>query len=288
MVFARWSRESHFEALELDGKGQPIGPAAKVLASTRIEYSPRFSPDGSRVVLQSSRSGGSAIWVCESAGANCFPVSPPGPMAANPDWSPDGKWIAFNTNSESGSEIDLVRSDGGKPKLLTRGTPEFDGAMLPRWSRKGQWIYFHCGARPQICRVASSGGAAQPVPGAEGVFSDESPDGRWLYFSAAGDIKPGPLKRVLVSGGEATEIVSQVWGRNWAVTTTGVWYMTRPVNGSNDLRYLDLATGATRTVFRTEKPVLAGLAVSPDQRRILFSQGKEIPESDIMLVENFR
>ena len=56
----------------------------------------------------------------------------------------------------------------------------------------------------------------------------------------------------------------------------------------NELRYLDFATGATRTVYRTQKPVLAGLAVPPDQRRILFSQGKETPESDIMLVENFR
>jgi WD40-like Beta Propeller Repeat len=284
MAFARWSRESHFEALELDGKGQPTGPAAKVFASTRLEYSPRFSPDGSRVVFQSSRSGASGTWVCESAGANCFPVSPPGQMAANPDWSPDGKWIAFNTNSESGIEIDLVRSDGGTPKLLTRGTPEFDGAMLPRWSRNGRWIYFRCGARPQICRVASSGGVAQPVPGAEGMLCDESPDG-WLYFSIGGEIKPGQLKRVPVSGGAATEIVSQVWGRNWAVTATGVWYVAPR---GNDLRYLDLATGATRTVFRTEKPVLAGLAVSPDQRRIIFSQGKEIPESDIMLVENFR
>jgi len=285
MAFARWSRESHFEALELDSKGQPTGPSAKVFASTRIEYSPRFSRDGSRVVFQSSRSGGSAIWVCESAGTNCSPVSPPGLMAVNPDWSPDGKWIAFNTNSESGSEIDLVRSDGGKPKFLTRGTTEFNGAMVPRWSGDGKWIYFECGAYAQVCRVASSGGAAQPVPGAAGWFADESPDGRWLYFSTGGDIKPGQLKRVPVSGGAATEIVSHVWGRNWAVSTTGVWYMAPR---GNDLRYLDLATGAARTVFRTEKPVLAGLAVSPDQRRILFSQGKEPPESDIMLVDNFR
>jgi hypothetical protein len=83
-------------------------------------------------------------------------------------------------------------------------------------------------------------------------------------------------------------LFQQYGDENWAVTTTGVWYVARPVNGRSDLRYLDLATGATRTVFRTEKPVLAGLAVSPDQRRILFSQGREIPESDIMLVEDFR
>jgi hypothetical protein len=99
------------------------------------------------------------------------------------------------------------------------------------------------------------------------------------------------LKRVPVSGGAASEIVSQVAGRNWALTPTGVWYMTPPatIHGSSELRYVDIATGATRTVFRTEKPVHAGFAISPDQRRILFSQGgRAMDESDIMLVENFR
>jgi hypothetical protein len=61
------------------------------------------------------------------------------------------------------------------------------------------------------------------------------------------------------------------------------------INGSSYLRYLDIATGATRTVFRTAKSVLAGLAISPDQRRIIYSQGgKTLVEADIILVENFR
>ncbi len=139
--------------------------------------------------------------------------------------------------------------------------------------------------------MASSGGEAQPVRGAEGIFPDESPDGKWIYFSTGAEVRPGRLKRVPVSGGEASDIVSQVVGRNWGLTPTGIFYMAPPltINGGSDLRYLDIATGATRTVFRTEKSVLAGLAISPDQRRIIFSQGgKAMEEADIMLVENFR
>jgi len=289
MAFLRFSNESHLWSLELDSKGQPVGPAAKVFASTRAEFVPRFSRDGSKVAFRSTRSGSFAIWLCDSGGANCFQVSPAGTDAANPDWSPDGKWIAFNTHGDSGNEIDLVRSEGGRSKLLTRGTSEFDGAGVPRWSRDGQWIYFHCGSRRQICRVASSGGEAQPVRGAEGVFADESPDGKWIYFSSGGDASPSPLKRVPVSGGTASEVVSQVAGQNWVVTTTGVWYMTPTVNGGSDIRYLDNATRSARTVFRTEKPVQAGLAMAPGERRIVFAQGgTAVPGSDIMLVENFR
>jgi serine/threonine protein kinase/Tol biopolymer transport system component len=303
MAFQRFSSESHIWALELDSKGQPTAPAEKAFASTREDYAPRFSRDGSKVAFHSDRSGGFAIWVCESSGANCFPVSPHGAHATNPDWSPDGKWIAFNTQGESGNEIDLVRSEGGRPKRLTRGTDELEGAMFPRWSHDGQWIYFQCGAGPQICRVPSSGGEAQAVRGADGVFADESPDGEWVYFSSGPaapgqsnqfiitvrDAEPSPLKRVPVSGGAASEIVSAVAGRNWAVTQSGVWYLTPSVNGSSEMRYLDAAAGATRTVFRTDKPVHAGFAISPNQRRVLFTQGGTVPVgSDIMLVENFR
>jgi Tol biopolymer transport system component len=123
------------------------------------------------------------------------------------------------------------------------------------------------------------------------LFPDESPEGKWLYFSTGGELRPGRLKRVPVSGGEASEIVSQVFGRNWALTGTGVFYMAPPrtINGSSDLRYLNIASGATRTVFRTNEAVRAGFAISPDQRRIIFSQGrKAMGEADIMLVENFR
>jgi Tol biopolymer transport system component len=265
MAFARrLLYEANLWTVELDDKHQPTGRGQLAFASTRPECAPRFSPDGGKVVFQSERSGRFAIWVCETGGANCFPVSPPGPLAANPDWSPDGKWIAFNTYGASGSEIDLVGSDGGKPKFLTRGTPKFDGAMVPRWSHNGQWIYFNCGER-QICRVASSGGEAQTVSGAEGWFADESPDGRWLYFSTGGEGRPGRLKRVPVSGGKAREILSQVSGRNWALTLAGVWFMAPPptVNVGSELRYLDLATGATRTVFRTERPSSRDLPFRP-------------------------
>lgn len=289
MAFMRRSAEGHIWALDLNAKGETLGPARRVFASTGIDKAARFSNDGSKVAFNSTRSGISATWVCETSGANCFQVSPPEVPALNPEWSPDGKWIAFNTPGEFGWEIDVMRSEGGKPKFLTRGTVEFDGAIVPHWSRDGQSIYFHCG-QVQICRVASSGGEAQPVRGLEGEIAVESPDGRWLYFNGGFlDGGPSPLKRIPFSGGPASELVSQVVGRNWVVTPTRLWYVTPSINNSSDIRYFDFASGATRTIFRTEKPVDLGFDVSPDQGRVLFSQaGSKTVGSDIMLVENFR
>ena len=56
---------------------------------------------------------------------------------------------------------------------------------------------------------------------------------------------------------------------------------------SKGLEYLNLSTGASKTILTIEKPMSLGLALSPDGRSLLYTliaQGG----SDLMLVENFR
>jgi hypothetical protein len=87
-----------------------------------------------------------------------------------------------------------------------------------------------------------------------------------------------------VEGGAAELVVPEVGGRNWAVTATGVWFLTP----QGLLRFYDFETKWTRTVYRAARPVYAGFAVSPDQRRVLFTQMDGENGADIMLGENFR
>src|SRR5207244_3216119 len=56
-----------------------------------------------------------------------------------PSWSPDGQFIAFDSNLEGQPEIYVIPASGGKPRLLTFN-PAND--MIPSFSRDGQWIYF--------------------------------------------------------------------------------------------------------------------------------------------------
>jgi len=52
-------------------------------------------------------------------------------------------------------------------------------------------------------------------------------------------------------------------------------------------RFLNLATGRTTHLATIEKRVRGGLAVSPDERLLLYTQ-RDHEGSDLMLVENFR
>jgi dipeptidyl aminopeptidase/acylaminoacyl peptidase len=109
-----------------------------------------FSPDGARIAFDAQKdpdlisSGSSDIYVVSlEDGAVRKIVETPGPDT-NPQWSPDGGQIAYETAAGdphffyANRRIAVVSRDGGIPKVLTRGFDEDTG--LIRWAPEG--LYF--------------------------------------------------------------------------------------------------------------------------------------------------
>jgi len=63
---------------------------------------PTWSPDGSKVVFESDRNGGYAIFVADRDGTNVQQLTPSSALAEHPVWSPDGKWLAFSVREVGG------------------------------------------------------------------------------------------------------------------------------------------------------------------------------------------
>ena len=62
-------------------------------------------------------------------------------VGGSPRFSPDGKWIVFDSRPSGGqSDIFVMPAAGGLPRNLSNH-PATDSA--PTWSRDGQFIYFH-------------------------------------------------------------------------------------------------------------------------------------------------
>ncbi len=110
---------------------------------------PRISPDGSRIVythvIVNKKHDGyeTALWIISSSGGSARQLTS-GPRDSSPQWSPDGKLLAFVRATEKDgkpqpAQIYLLAMEGGDARALT-DLPK--GASGPQWSPDGRAIAF--------------------------------------------------------------------------------------------------------------------------------------------------
>jgi Tol biopolymer transport system component len=124
-----------------------------------------------------------------------------GPQTGSPRWSPDGRWIAFDSTKYGHRDIFVVAAEGG---FLRRLTTEPSEDVRPNWSADGRWIYFGSdrGGDWQVWKVPSEGGAAVQVTRHGGREAFESLDGKFVYYTKQGPTagiwrgRPGAARRL--------------------------------------------------------------------------------------------
>jgi Tol biopolymer transport system component len=176
-----------------------------------------------------------------------------------------------------------MSAEGGTPRRITSGPSE---NFIPSWSHDGQWIYFGSSrtGRLEIWKISPSGGDPQQVTRNGGRVAFGSWDGQWLYYRKADPV--GPIWRMPVAGGAETVLVSAaVAGRNFVVTGKGIYFM-RYSGAVFVIAVYRFDTGTTESVVTLRGHPDMGLAVSPDEKRILYSQ-IDHEGNNIMLVENY-
>jgi dipeptidyl aminopeptidase/acylaminoacyl peptidase len=257
------------------------------LSSTLDDRNPQISPDGTRVVFESSRLGqDSQLWVANIDGTNAAPLLQGFKgVAGSPRWSPDGRTIVFDGQDDQGRlAVQTVSAEGGRPRVLAQG-------YTPSWSRDSRWIYFGIqrSGRSEVWRVAAAGG--DPVRVVEGSTPLESTDGRTLYYRRV--FASGVLNaRSLETGAEHDVLDSLAGlGAQYLPVEDGIYYIARPnvaMPFALELRFLNSATGTMTTLTRFQARTGLGLTVSPDRKTILYSGTKPTDGSDLVLIRDFR
>ena len=67
----------------------------RLTTSPGVDTDADFSPDGSKIVFESDRSGSQQLYIMNADGTNVRRLSFGGACYGSPEWSPDGEWIAF-------------------------------------------------------------------------------------------------------------------------------------------------------------------------------------------------
>lgn len=113
---------------------KPAAPISiKVSEGTHLAFA--LSPDARRIVFDLQ----GVLYVMPATGGAATPITDALYDGRQPSWSPDGKWIAFQSNRDGHYRIWLIAPDG------TRAHPVSDEpyeAREPGWSPDGKWLAF--------------------------------------------------------------------------------------------------------------------------------------------------
>ena len=103
-----------------------------------------------------------------------------------PQYSPDGRKIAFQSTQSGNSEVWTCDADGSNCLQIT----SFDGPSCgaPQWSPDSRYLSLDssAGGQAEVYVVAADGGKPRPITHhiANDVLSSWSHDGLWIYFAS--------------------------------------------------------------------------------------------------------
>ena len=166
------------------------GTPERVMAVGGNAIHPHVAPVGDRLAYVQNHLD-TNIWRIEASSQAGKADTPTRLIAStqadsNPQYSPDGRKITFNSNRSGSDEIWVCDADGSRPMRLTHFNGH--GVGSPRWSPDGQRIAFDSRqeGHADIYVVRADGGRPRRIttePSSE-VRPSWSRDGRFIYFGS--------------------------------------------------------------------------------------------------------
>ena len=108
----------------------------------------------------------------------------------NPQFSPDGQWIAFTAQYDGNQDVYIIPVDGGEPQRLT-WHPGRDEVQC--WMPDGKHVVFSSGRMAQptktsrLYKVSIEGGTPEALAPQRAIYGEVSPDGKYLAYQRFGE-----------------------------------------------------------------------------------------------------
>jgi dipeptidyl aminopeptidase/acylaminoacyl peptidase len=260
---------------------------------------PSLSPDGRMAVVAVTRADAAsdrtftALWTIPTGGGTSKQLTSGDNNDLSPQWSPDGKWIAFvsKRGNDTANQIYVIAPDGGEARRLT-AVPT--GAANPKWFPDSDRIAFISSVFPDLNawedqgkRLRERAGSTMPAR----VY-DRAPIAYWdrylddrqphIFVASLAALEPTALTKPTglavefrSPGGEDFDISPD--GQEIAFVSDTDARGTKP---NNDIFVLPVTGGVPRNLTANNPASDTNPIYSPDGKFLSWSANKIVGASD--------
>ena len=171
-------RRSHYDIYVVNANGSSL---KRITESPTYDFNPSFSPDGKKIAFDRYGEKGpntvcrqSCIYTIRVDGTGLKRLTGSKAIAEDPDWSPNGKKIAYvSYDGRHDSEISTINASGGTPFKVTNNDTHDSS---PSYSPDGTKIAYasYDGLDSEIYTINATGGT--PVQVTYAPTDDWAPD----------------------------------------------------------------------------------------------------------------
>jgi TolB protein len=104
-----------------------------------MSFSPRFSPDGQRVIMSLQQGGNSNLFVMDLRSKSTTRLTDTPAIDTSPSYAPDGARICFESDRGGKPQIYVMPATGGPAQRISFGEGSYS---TPVWSPRGDYIAF--------------------------------------------------------------------------------------------------------------------------------------------------
>jgi serine/threonine-protein kinase len=280
----------------------PDGSERSLTSIRRIYSTPRYAPNGRRVAVEIQGDSASGIWMLD-LGAGTIAPATRGYWASRPEWSPDGRDIAFMARVGAARELRRQPADGTAPARLVLATDDRGQPVQILFSRDARHFVYRTGFRPGGQRDAlwyrawDGDTTVRPVAADSGVINRNpaiSPDGKWIAYESdeSGTFQvyvrpfpgPGPRYAVTVDGGESPV---------WSPDGRKLYYVNGPLFEEAAVRFAPEISVTRRPLFQHRAVMqdwTRNYDIAPDGSHFIFVRnpaGGQVRTGDVVVIHNW-